>query len=60
VNTSGGLAVTLAEYLRDAGHRIGAAVVRRSNEQATRVVSLWKLALDRAESLARANATWAS
>jgi hypothetical protein len=60
VNTSGGLAVTLAEYLRYAGHRIGAAVVRRSNEQATRVVSLWKLALDRAESLARANTMWAS
>jgi hypothetical protein len=47
VNTSGGLAVTLAGYLRYAGHRIGAAVVRRSNEQATRVVSLWKLARPR-------------
>jgi hypothetical protein len=57
--TTIGLAVTLVEYRRYAGHRIGAAVVRRSIEQPTCVVSLWKLARDRAESLARANAMWA-
>jgi len=35
------------------GSRFGAAVVRRENEAVTRVVPLWKLARNRAESLAR-------
>jgi hypothetical protein len=52
----GGREVTFLEYHRYAGSRIGAAVVRRKDARQTRVVALWKLARDRAESVARANA----
>jgi hypothetical protein len=57
-----GREVTFMEYHRFEYHRsvaaprIGAAVVRRHDEIETRVVPLWKLTRDRAESLARANA----
>jgi hypothetical protein len=51
-----GREVTFVEYRRYATTRIGAAVVRRADELETRVVPLWKLARDRAESLARASA----
>jgi hypothetical protein len=52
--------VTFIEHHRYVGHRVGAAVVRRSNETTTRVVPLWKLSRDRAESIARQNAIPAS
>jgi hypothetical protein len=55
-----GQQVIFVEYHRYAANRIGAAVVRRHNETTTRVVPLWKLARDRAESLARQNAIPAS
>jgi hypothetical protein len=55
-----GQQVIFVEYHRYAAYRIGAAVVRRPNETTTRVVPLWKLARDRTESLARANAIPAS
>jgi hypothetical protein len=55
-----GRRVTFVDYHRYAAHRIGVAVVRRQNEQEVRVVPLWKLARDRAESLARAHAMPAS
>lgn len=51
-----GRRVTFVDYHRYAAHHIGVAVVRRQNEQEVRVVPLWKLTRDRAESLARANA----
>ncbi len=51
-----GQQVIFVEYHHYAAHRIGAAVVRRPNETMSRVVPLWKLARDRSESLARANA----
>lgn len=51
-----GREVTFVEYRRYAAPRIVAAVVRRADELETRVVPLWKLARDRVESLARANA----
>jgi len=58
----GGREVTFVEYhpfgyrQSDGPPSIGAAVVRRQNETETRVVALWRLARDRAESVARANA----
>jgi hypothetical protein len=48
------------EYHRYADHRIGAAVVRRNTETTARVVPLWKLSRDQAESIARQNAIPAS
>jgi hypothetical protein len=48
--------VIFLDYHRSAASRVGAAVVRRLNEQGARVVPLWKLARDRAESIARSNA----
>jgi hypothetical protein len=55
-----GQQVIFVEYHPYAAHRIGAAVVRRPNETTTRVVLLWKLAHDRAESLVHQNAIPAS
>jgi hypothetical protein len=52
----GGRKVIFLEYHRSASPRVGAAVVRRLNEEGARVVPLWKLARDRAESIARTNA----
>lgn len=51
-----GQQVIFVGYQRHAAHRIGVAAVRRPNETTARVVPLWKLAKDRAESLARQNA----
>ena len=36
-------------------NRVGGAVVRRPDETSARVVPVWKLAHDQAESIARAN-----
>jgi hypothetical protein len=55
-----GQRVTFVDYHRYAAHRVSAAVVRRHSEKEVRVVPLWKLARDRGESLARANAIPAS
>src|SRR5262249_10441581 len=51
----GGHPVTLCEYHRYGPHRVGAALVRRNNETAARVVPVSKLAHDRSDSLACAN-----
>jgi hypothetical protein len=48
--------VTFVDYHDYASHRVGAAMVRRQDDTTVRVVPLWKLARDPAESLARANA----
>ena len=52
----GGRKVIFLEYHRSAAARVGAAVVRRHDEEGARVVPVWKLARDRAESVARSNA----
>jgi hypothetical protein len=52
----GGRKVVFLEYHRSAAARVAAAVVRRHDEEGARVVPLWKLARDRAESIARSNA----
>jgi hypothetical protein len=51
-----GRKVIFVDYHRSAAARIGVAVIRRDDEDGTRVVPLWKLARDRAESIARSNA----
>jgi hypothetical protein len=51
-----GRKVIFVDYHRSAAARIGAAVIRREDEDGSRVVPLWKLARDRAESIARSNA----
>ena len=44
------------EYVRASVPRMGAAMVRRPDEDVTRDVPLWLVARDQAESVARANA----
>ena len=43
-------------FVEHHANRIGGAVVRRPNATSARVVPVWKLARDRPESIARANA----
>lgn len=52
-----GRRVTLVERLPPAALGIRAAVVRREGEATNRVVPLWRLGRDRAESLERQHAT---
>jgi hypothetical protein len=52
-----GQPVTFVERLPHAALGMRAAVVRREGEATTRVVPLWKLGRDRAESLERQYAT---
>jgi hypothetical protein len=49
-----GQQVTFLEYHRYARHRIGAAMVRRGDDETVRVVPLARLSRDRAESIALA------
>jgi hypothetical protein len=52
-----GRRVTLVERLPHASLGMRAAIVRREGEATARVVPLWRLARDRAESLERQYAT---